>query len=248
MNGKQASFLAVLIDQVNRERAMRGAIPIPSVAQSDFRDIFATFLWRQSGGNLFVVMRLLNHAHLATTERYVDNTILNAERDQQARTFLDHLFAELGKGRVDIAILTHLQRHGAVTPEMEARLHEFRALQRSRIGVACKDPTNPPTEIQPKTEGRRLCTPQRCLLCKPHAVILPESLPGVAMRVEELEAIQRAVPVETWLGSDYQQELSNGLDVLRLFPADDVRNARAFWENAIGAGAHRIPGLSHTHN
>ena len=68
------------------------------------------------------------------------------------------------------------------------------------------------------------------------------------MRVEELEAIQRAVPVETWLGSDYQQELSNGLDVLRLFPADDVRNARAFWENAIGAGAHRIPGLSHTHN
>lgn len=246
LNGKQASYLSVLIDQVNRERATRGAMPIPSVAQSDFRDIFATFLWRQSGGNLFLVMRLLNHAHLATTERYIDNTILNVERDQQARTFLDHLFVELGKGRVDIAILTHLQRHGAVTPEMEARLHEFRALQRSRIGVACQDPTHPPPEIQPKNEGRGLCAPQRCLLCKPHAVILPESLPGVAMRVEELEAIQRAVSVETWLGSDYQQELSNGFDVLRLFPADDVRNARALWANAIGAGAHRIPGLHHT--
>ena len=245
LDGKQASYLSVLIDQINRERAARGDMPIPLVVQSDFRDIFATFLWRQSGGNLFVVMRLLNHAHLATTERYVDNTILNAERDQQARTFLDHLFVELGKGRVDIAILTHLQRHGAVTPEMEARLHEFRALQRSRIGVACKDPTHPPPEIQPKNEGRRLCAPQRCLLCKPHAVILPESLAGVAMRVEELEAIQRAVSVETWLASDYQQELSNGFDVLRLFPADDVRKARALWVQAIGTGVHRIPGLHH---
>lgn len=164
VNGKQASFLAVLIDQVNRERATRGVIPIPSVAPSDFRDIFATFLWRQSGGNLFVVMRLLNHAHLATTERYVDNTILNAERDQQARTFLDNLFAELGKGRVDIAILTHLQRHGAVTPEMEARLHEFRALQRSRIGVACKDPTHPPPEIQPNN-GDGGCAPRSGAYC-----------------------------------------------------------------------------------
>ncbi len=245
LNGKQVPYLAVLIDQLNRERATRGDVPIPSVVQSDFRDIFATFLWRQSGGNLFVVMRLLNHAHLATTERYVDNTILNAERDQLARTFLDHLFAELGKGRVDIAILTHLQRHGAVTPEMEARLHDFRALQRSRIGVACKDPTHPPPEIQPKTDGLRLCTPQRCLLCKPHAVILPESLAGVAMRVEELEAIQRAISVETWLASDYRQELSNGLDVLRLFSADDVRNARTLWAQAIGAGVHRIPGLHH---
>ncbi len=245
LNDKQASYLHIIIEQLNRERAAKGNSPIPSVTQSDFRDIFATFLWRQSGGNLFVVMRLLNHARFSTTERYVDNTILNAERDQQARAFLDHLFFELGKGRVDIAILTHLQRHGAVTPEMETRLQEFRGLQRSRIGIACKDPTHPPLEIQPNSDGRRLCAPQRCLLCKPHAVILPESLPGVAMRVEELEAIQRAVSVETWLASDYRHELSNGLDVLRLFPSDDVRSARVFWAEAIGAGTHRIPGISH---
>lgn len=241
--GKQASYLSVLIDQLNRERAARGEKPMPLVAQSDFRDIFATFLWRQSGGNLFVVMRLLNHAHPTTTGRYVDNAILNAERDQHARTFLDHLFAELGRGRIDIAILTHLQRHGTVTPEMEARLQDFRELQRSRIGIACKDPSHPPPEIQSKTNGRRLCAPQRCLLCKAHAVILPESLSGVAMRVEELEAIQRAVSVENWLVSGYPQELSNGLDVLKLFTADDALNARERWAQAIETGAYRIPGL-----
>lgn len=243
LHGKQSTYLSVILDQINRERATRDKVPIPSVAQSDFRDIFATFLWLQSGGNLFVVMRLLNHARLTTTGLYVDNTILNTERDQQARTFLDHLFAELGKGRIDITILTHLQRHGAVTPEMEVRLQDFRALQRSRINVACKDPSHPPPEIQPKVNGRRLCASQRCLLCKPHAVILPESLPGVAMRLEELVAIQRAVSVETWLTSDYRQELSNGLDVLKLFPADDVRQARVRWAQAIETGAHRIPGL-----
>jgi len=243
LHGKQSTYLSVILDQINRERATRGKVPIPSVAQSDFRDIFATFLWRQSGGNLFVVMRLLNHARLTTTGLYVDNTILNTERDQQARTFLDHLFAELGKGRIDITILTHLQRHGAVTPEMEVRLQDFRALQRSRINVACKDPSHPPPEIQPKVNDRRLCASQRCLLCKPHAVILPESLPGVAMRLEELVAIQRAVSVETWLTSDYRQELSNGLDVLKLFPADDVRQARVRWAQAIETGGHHIPGL-----
>ena len=243
LNGKQASYLAVLIDQLNRERATRSEKPIPLVAPSDFRDIFATYLWRQSGGNIFVIMRLLNHSHAITTDRYVDNVILNSERDLQARTFLDHVFAELSRGRVDIAILAHLQQHGIVTPEMEARLQDFRALQRSRIGVACKDPSHPPPEIQSKKNSQRLCATQRCLLCKTHAVILPDSLSGIAMRVEELKAIQCAVSVENWLASDFQQELSNALDVLKLFTADDARKARAHWAQAIETGAHRVPGL-----
>ncbi|AZE50431.1 hypothetical protein C4K04_4776 [Pseudomonas chlororaphis] len=243
LNGKVVSYLFALIHLINVERAERGEAPISLVTASDFRDIFALYVWRQSGGNILAVMRLLNHSQLRTTQGYVDNNILNAERDQQTRTFLDHLFAELGQGRLDITILAHLQRHGAVTPEMEKRLQDFRTMERSRLGVACQDPFNPPPAIQPDTDGSRRCGAQRCLLCRQNALILPESLAGIAMRVEELMAIQKSVSVESWLTSDFPKELSNGLDALALFPVDNVHEARVHWAEKIVSGAHRVPGL-----
>lgn len=242
-NGSVTSYLNVFIDRLNDARAARGEKPIEAITPSDFRDIFALYVWRASGGNILSVMRSLNHARLSTTEGYVDNNILNAERDKQARSFLDHLFAELGAGRLDITILAHLQRHGVVTKEMEQRLFEYRTLQLSRMGVACKDPFHPPKEIQSESANKRMCGPQRCLLCKQHAVILPESLSGIAMRVEELVTTQKCVPVETWLNSRLPEELRNGLDVLNLFPSDDVKREREQWMHAIANGSHRIPGL-----
>lgn len=243
LNGKGTTYMAVFLDRLNRERAARNKAPIAFVSPSDFRVMFAMYVLRMSGGNILAVMSALNHARLRTTDGYVDTNILNAERDHQARTFIDHLINELGKGRVDITILAHLQRHGAVNKEMEQRLTDFRAHQRSRMGVACKDPFHPPIDIQPESANKRMCGPQRCLLCKPHAVILPESMSGIAMRVEELEAMQDDLPVGIWLESRFPEELRNGLNVLRLFPPDEVRKAREHWAQAINNEAHHIPGL-----
>ena len=241
--GKDVSYLVILLDRLNRERAAHNETSILQVTASDFRDIFALYVWRMSGGNILALMRALNHAHLRTTQNYTENNILNAERDHQARTFLDHLFDELGAGRVDIAILAHLQRHGAVTKKMEERLADYRALPLSRMAVACKNPSHPPTDIQPKSANKQMCGPQRCLLCKTHAVILPESMRGIAMRVEELAAMQTVLPVGIWLESRFPEELRNGLDVLRLFPSEDARKARDNWAQAIANGSHHIPGL-----
>lgn len=244
LDGHGCDFLTAFINQVNRERADRGEPPIQRVTASDFRDIFAVYVWRVSGGNIFAVMWWLKHRFVRTTEGYVDTHILNQERDEQARTFVHHLLDLLGAGRFDVTILAHLQRYGAVTQEMERRLAEYRALQRSRVGIACKDPFHPPSNIQPESDDR-VCRPQRCLLCKHHAVILPESMDGVAMRVTELETIKTSIPVEAW--SDLlAEELRNGLDVLKLFPCADVRNARERWSKAIEIGRHHVPGLHPT--
>jgi hypothetical protein len=243
INGKYTRYLPALIDQINNKRTARGEAPIAPVTASDFRDIFALYVWRQSGGNILAVMRVLNHAHLRTTQGYVDNNILNTERDRDARTFLENLFAELGVGRMDITILAHLQRHGVVLPEAMARLTFFRTLQRSRLGVACRDPFHPPSNIQPEANGRQICGLHRCLLCKSHAVILPESMPGIAMRVEELKTIQASVPVDVWFNSEFPNELSNGLDVLSLFAPNDVRQECERWAQAIASKSHHIPGL-----
>ncbi|ADL56752.1 hypothetical protein [Gallionella capsiferriformans] len=243
LNGKPVTYMAKLIDQINRERAILSEAPISVVAPSDFRDLFALYVWRRTGGNILTLMHTLNHAHLRTTQGYTENNILNAERDSQARTFLDHLFDELDKGRVDITILAHLQRHGAVSKEMEQRLTEFRAHQRSRMGMACKDPFHPPAGIQPESKKNRMCGSQRCLLCKSHAVILPESMTGIAMRVEELNTMRDVLPVGIWLESRFPEELRNGIDILRLFSPDEVLEARTHWAQAIDNGSHYIPGL-----
>ncbi|RIX44668.1 MAG: hypothetical protein D3M94_14370 [Rhodocyclales bacterium GT-UBC] len=244
LNGKRSTYLEILLDRLNRERIARGEPTIPSVTASDFRDIFALYVWRISSGNILAVKRALNHARLDTSVRYTSNNILNSERDEEVRTFLDHLFAELGQGRIDITILAHLQRYGKVTDEMEQRLTDYRALERSRVGVACKDPFNPPKSMQPESSISRICSRQRCLLCKEHAVILPESLPGIAMRMEELEAIKGATPAGDWFKSQFPDEFKNGQDVLRLFPADAVRAERLRWAQAISDGSHHVPGLN----
>ncbi|MBD0679933.1 hypothetical protein [Pseudomonas sp. PSB11] len=242
LDHKQTTYLKVLTSQINGKRIEQGCPPIGHITTSDFRDIFALYVWRQSGGNVLAVMRLLSHSRLRSTQCYVDNNILNAERNLQARIFLDRLFVELGQGRLDVTILAYLQQSGAMSPEVEKCLHDFRAMERSRLGIACQDPLHPPPNIQPDADGSLRCGIQRCLLCK-QGLILPESFDGIAMRVEELEVIQRHVSVEAWLTSDLPQELSNGLDALKLFPTDDVQKAREHWAQAIACGAHRVPGV-----
>lgn len=149
LNGEDVSYLDYLTCKINEEREARGEFLISSVKASDFRDIFAMYIWRQSGSNILVLMRLLHHAQLKTTQRYVDNNILNTERDHKIRTFVEDLFSELGQGRLDITILAHRQQFGSVTPEMEKRLHDYRALERSRLSFGCKSPHNPQVLYSP---------------------------------------------------------------------------------------------------
>lgn len=243
INGKQQPYLSAVLFQLNAERSARNESAIPPVTASDFRDIFAAYVYRQSGGNILAVMSALRHKHVRTSVNYIDNNVLNAEHDAAARNFLNHLFAELETGRVDLTILAHLQRYGKPTPEMEQRLMEYRSLQRSRINIGCKDPFHPPSSIQPASENKQMCGPQRCLLCKSHAVIMPDSMPGIALRVEELLAIQQELPFDGWAKSSFQAELDNGLAILTLFSPDKVSEARQQWARAITSRTHRIPGL-----
>lgn len=241
--GKRQTYLTAVLYRLNAERSANNKPAIPSIAASDFRDIFATYVYRQSGGNILAVMWALRHKQVHTSVSYIDNNVLNAEHDIAARNFLNHMFAELETGRVDLTILTHLQRHGKPTAEMEQRLMEYRTLQRSRINIACKDPFHPPAVIQPVSEGKQMCGPQRCLLCKSHAVVMPDSMSGIALRVEELLTIQQELSVDGWAKSSFQEEMNNGLAILTLFSPEMVTKARQLWSQAITSGTHRVPGL-----
>lgn len=238
------SYLELLTHKLNTQRESRGETPIAVVTASDFRDIYARWVYIQSGGNILAVMIALGHARLQTTGGYVDNTIFSAENDAAVRKFMTALFDELAIGRLDLAILAQLTRDGELTEDMLARLAEYRSLTRSRIKVACADIRHPPASVDPDHTEGKWCGTHRCLKACPQARFLPESLDGIAMRVEELMVLSDYMSIDAWGKGGFDRELDAGEYVLdELFKPEDVEPARAHWRERILAGQHVVPGV-----
>ncbi|TWC49154.1 hypothetical protein FBY04_12287 [Pseudomonas sp. SJZ080] len=235
------SYMCLLIEGINNDLRLMEKEPVPFVTASDFRDMFALYVWRQTGGNILQVMRVLAHTQVATTQKYLDNNVTNFERDEQIRTFQEALISELRNGRLDLTIISHLNRYGVVTTEMQARLDKYRSLKLSRIGIACVDPESPPSHTQEK--GKFRCSSQRCLICPENARILPESIDGIAMRAEELIRMKKMLPMEAWLVSDFEVELLNAESALESFGAAKSAELRKKWKDLIEVGDHIVPGL-----
>lgn len=217
---------------------------IPKVTPSDFRDIYARWVYTASQGNILAVMLALGHRRIGSTVSYMENNIFAAENDETILRWGIHLFNELDQGRIDLTILAQLMCHGPLTTEMEARLTDYRQLMRSRVGAGCTDPRRPPADIAPNHVVGRLCGTHRCLKDCPNAKFLPESLDGVAMRVEELMSMMDHLPRETWLRGGFDEELESGEVLLQeLFTGDAVAVARGRWRQRIADGEHLIPGL-----
>lgn len=242
--GQHYDYLDRVIGRLNTERAIRNEPAIERVTPGDFRDIYARWVYKQSSGNIIAVMLALGHGSLRSTNAYVDNNIFSAENDEIVRNFMTHLFEELKRGRVDLTILAQLVGHGPLTPEMQARLEEYRRLMRSRVKAGCADPKHPPPHTSPDHVEGKWCGTQRCLRDCPHARFLPESLDGIAMRVEELIAMSDHLPLETWLQGEFQKELKSGEFLLvELYPEDAVAKACAHWREKIRTGMHVVPGV-----
>lgn len=251
VNGKPAAYIEEVVHLLNKRRAATNArraenkeallAAVPHVSAKDFRVWFADYVYRSGNGNMLHVKRALNHARLGTSSGYTNTNILNQEASDAARRFINILVSELEVGRVDLTILAHLYRYGAVTPDQEETLTQLRTLPKSRMKVACKDAAHPPAHLN-ATAGEN-CDVQRCMLCLEHAVLLPESLDGIAMRAEELRALQGFLPIETWIEDRYDIELKSNLLALRKFDLNQSLAAREKWAQAIAAGEHYVPGL-----
>jgi integrase len=241
---KVVSYLTLVLERLNQKRASSGELPIGSVTLSDFRDIYARWVYIQSGGNILAVMLALGHSTTKSTSNYLDNNVFSAENDEHVRRFMTALLAELKVGRVDLTILAQLVRNGPLTPEMQARLEEYRRLMRSRVGVGCADPRHPPGHVAPDHQEGKLCGTQLCLRDCPHAKFMPDSIDGIAMRVEELVVMYDHLPRETWLRGEFPGELEAGEYLLtKLYRFEIVTAAREKWRGKIARGEHLVPGM-----
>lgn len=238
-------ILHIIIDQINSN--LNGNDLVPKITASDFRDVFAEYVYRISGGSVLAVQKALGHLSASTTAKYIDNKLINAE---SARTFVSYTNEMwsmcLTSGQLDHTTLRQIMEREHITPEQQLRLAEYRKLKKSRLGVGCKDPRRPPARLDPQftADGRTLCTAHRCTLCLENAVIAPEALEGLAMRLAELQHIKSRTPIEHFCrGGDvsWQAELQNTQTALLGFDATSVQAALDKWTLRIEQGEHRVP-------
>ncbi|MBB5501643.1 hypothetical protein [Paraburkholderia sp. MM5384-R2] len=238
------SYINVVIERVNR-----GCPPekrIQRFVAGDLRDAFAEYAYRVSGGMLLYVMKALGQKTLKSTVRYVDNTFVNAETDKLYMIFSENLWDEIRQTeKVDPAILAIRSRDGSVTTSQRGRLDEYRKLSRSRIGMGCKDPHNPPRHIAPDfvPDGKSNCPVQRCTLCLENGVVFAESIDGLCMRFVELEYIKSHISVTAFLESSFGEEIENTEFALKHFDGREVELRLQQWRKRVNSGEHRVVDL-----
>jgi hypothetical protein len=234
-------FLKEIADGINAKQPSDKKIGY--LTAGDFRDALATYAFRESGGMILMVKNILGHKHLRSSQLYIDNNIVNEESAKQYLGFSNAFFSELiATGRVDPTIIAKVSRDGNITDIEREKLAEYRMLRLSRIGVGCKDPTNPPKKVDPGfvRNGKKMCTNHRCTLCIENAVIFKESMPGLAKRFAELNAIKASIPVGSFELSLFAEELENTAAALQLFDSDEVASAVSDWAAKIANGSHRV--------
>jgi len=234
-------FLRRIADDINKRQST--VKQISYMRASDFRDAFAGYAYRASGGMILIVKKILGHKRLSTTVKYVDNNIANEESAQMYRGFSNAFFSELiSTGRVDPTVIAKISRDGKISNAEREKLGEYRSLRRSRIGVGCKDPTRPGKKVDPHftAYGEKPCVNHRCTLCSENAVIFEDSLPGLAKRVAELRWIKDSIPVATFVTSLFAEELENAEAALQLFEIEEVTRQITYWEEQIANGNHRV--------
>lgn len=248
--GDSKSFLRLVIDTLNESK--KEASPIPYMSLSDFRDGYAISELHASGGDLYRVMRALGHRYLSTTGYYVHNVLQRQRNQDKARLLMSTWFGEVKlDGQVDHSIAVAKAHHahegkiGDLPQEQCQRLEQYRLLKRTRIGVACKNPTAPPKHVAPhfEADGVKLCDVQRCTLCVEHAVVLPESIEGLCRRVAELERIHTELPEVAWESSSFGMELHNTRLALTVFASEEVNSKTQHWREQIASGTWLVTSL-----
>ena len=234
-------YLSSVIADINKRQPADKQLA--RLTPGDLRDAYAARIYHSSGGSILAVMRALNHKHIDTTGVYLDNTLLKEEHAKMFGTYSEALWHEVKvHRRIDPSIIAKWSRDGAVTQDERDRLNTYRELLRSRIGVGCKDPLNPPKRLAPSftADGKNHCSVQRCLLCAEHAVVFPDSLPGICKRLAELHYLKANMSLTAYLQSEFGTEIENAELILHGFDQDEVQHHLHDWQERIATGMHRV--------
>lgn len=235
------AFLDELVEEINSHQpADRQVLQMKA---GDFRDAFAAYAYRISGGMVLYVMKALNHRRLASTRGYITNKLINHESQRVFGMFTEAIWKTIRiHKRLDPTLVAEYSRTGHLSEERHRRLAEYRALRRSRLNIGCKEPTNPPKHIAPNfvSDGKKMCGPQRCILCVENGVLFPDSLDGICMRTAELDFLKTQMSVAAWVESRFPEEYDNLEVALLGYDQQEVKVLVRKWTSKISDGTHRV--------
>lgn len=195
--------------------------------------------YERSGFDIVVAKALAGHRDLSTTQRYVRTRHFRNAARERFRTVQDAVFEDLSAGKpFDATRVRLMVEQGKITEEQACRLLDIRA--RTRVGMGCLEPRNPPRKVAPRHRAGTLCAVQRCTGCA-HGVAFEESLPYLARRLVELRLIQERLPDVSWSGSSFEAEAASTEKTLAGFDSARVLDAMNEWDGRFSRGEAHVP-------
>ncbi len=228
---------------IQEHNAQPGALQVRDMTVSDFRDLAAAVMFRDSRYSMWVAQLLLGHASQRSTIRY---GYRNASREESHRQVVmvvgDILDQARETGQMD-PTLTRARVEGIeVTTDAKARLDAFRS-QRTYAGVRCETPTDPPKHIDPENprDGRTLCAQGHACVSRgcPVATVLPDSLDPICRSVAELEWRRERLGAVRWDNSSAAADLRTLRETLQQWPPAEVKTHLDRWRKLLTTGEHR---------
>lgn len=217
-------------------------IKVPPMSASDFRDLAAAVMYRESKYSSWVVMVLLGHKNLATTRSYGFRRAALEESFGLVAETIDDVFGQISEKRVfDITLTRAKLSRMDVSNEDILRLEEARK-NRTYDGAGCANPFNPPLEIDPnnKRDGCSVCAQQhRCVASGCYnAFVFSDSMEGICRRVAELETIRSSVGAVRFSESSDSTDLQILRSTLKQWPPLTVAAEVDRWMERIANGQH----------
>jgi hypothetical protein len=218
-----------------REGLLEEHPSLSKVSTSDTRDAWLGYAWIESNHDLLLTSLAAQHRSVSTTrDHYLNRRQFKKHSERSVRKIHSAVFSEIeSKMAIDATRIRILVENGAITAEQEARLLDHR--KRTRVGMGCLKPTEPPAKIAPGHPAGSLCGVQRCTGCE-NGIVFAESLTPLARAKVELEHIRGTMPLVSWIGSSFEKELQSITATLEQFPADAVAAAESHWAKRLRNG------------
>lgn len=176
---------------------------IEAINWKDCRDALAAHVYKESGGNLFLVKKTLGHSSFQVTRSYLRQKRLRKEHFESARKVIDAALAEVVEGRsIDPTILFLAANYEDFGPQDRERL----VAHRTSMGMGCLNPYAPDTDAWTVKSKGEPCSVQRCVLCK-NGVVFKDAWGDLAIRHAELVYLRGNTAPDRWITSPFSWEL-----------------------------------------
>ncbi|MEZ0171235.1 hypothetical protein [Microvirga sp. TS319] len=227
-------FHNVLRATVERHALTKRYPSLVSFKSSDARDAWIGYAYQVSGYSITIAMLASQHGSAAMLRHYLKSPRYRRYSEKQVARVQRAAFTEIAERRpLDPTRLRLLVEQGYVTDAQAQRLADKRL--RTRLGMGCREPFDPPKNIAPDHVPGTLCRTQRCTGCI-HGVVFKDSLTPLARAFAELFFIKAHMPLAAWIGSSFEEEERSLSLTLELFDAEAVNAEVNAWLRKLETG------------